>query len=154
MTEVLSYSLTDGVATLTLNRPDAMNALDTELKVALRDRLQQVASDDAVRAVLLTGAGRAFCVGQDLAEHARNLDSNPAAVWETVPAHYTPIASAPAMVPTGLGLKAMSETPPAIPAIPPHSALLRPRRRTHRSPVRPMTMAPAANAEKCRLATV
>lgn len=99
MTDVLLYDLTDGVATLTLNRPDAMNALDTELKVALRDRLQQVASDDAVRAVLLTGGGRAFCVGQDLAEHARNLDSNPAAVWETVPEHYTPIATALATMP-------------------------------------------------------
>jgi 2-(1,2-epoxy-1,2-dihydrophenyl)acetyl-CoA isomerase len=99
VTEVLSYDLTDGVATLTLNRPDAMNALDTELKVALRDRLHDVASDDAVRAVLLTGAGRAFCVGQDLAEHARNLDSNPAAVWETVPEHYTPIATALATMP-------------------------------------------------------
>jgi 2-(1,2-epoxy-1,2-dihydrophenyl)acetyl-CoA isomerase len=42
---------------------------------------------------VLTGAGRAFCVGQDLAEHARNLEGDPGAVWSTVPEHYTPIAT-------------------------------------------------------------
>jgi 2-(1,2-epoxy-1,2-dihydrophenyl)acetyl-CoA isomerase len=99
VSDVLHLDLTDAVATVTLNRPDAMNALDTELKVALRDTLAEVAEDDAVRAVLLTGAGRAFCVGQDLAEHARNLESGSDAVWTTVPEHYTPIASLLATMP-------------------------------------------------------
>ena len=99
MSDVLHLHLADAVATVTLNRPDAMNALDGELKVALRDTLAQVAEDDAVRAVLLTGAGRAFCVGQDLAEHARNLESGSDAVWATVPEHYTPIASLLATMP-------------------------------------------------------
>lgn len=96
---VLAYEEDDGIATLTLNRPDAMNALDVELKEALRDRLAVVAGDPAIRAVVLTGAGRAFCVGQDLAEHATHLESNPAAVWETVPEHYTPIARTLATMP-------------------------------------------------------
>ena len=99
MTDVLRYDLTDAVATVTLDRPAAMNALDTALKVALRDTLQQAADDPAVRAVVLTGAGRAFCVGQDLAEHAHNLEADLDAVWSTVPEHYTPIATLLATMP-------------------------------------------------------
>lgn len=99
MSDVLLYDLSDSVATVTLNRPDAMNALDTELKTALRDALRQAADDPAVRAVLLTGSGRAFCVGQDLAQHAHNLDADREAVWSTVPEHYTPIASTLATMP-------------------------------------------------------
>jgi 2-(1,2-epoxy-1,2-dihydrophenyl)acetyl-CoA isomerase len=97
--DVLRLETSDAVATVTLDRPDAMNALDTELKVALRDTLAAVAEDDAVRAVLLTGSGRAFCVGQDLAEHAGNLGDDRGAVWSTVPEHYTPIATLLATMP-------------------------------------------------------
>lgn len=99
MSDTVLYDLSDGVATVTLNRPDAMNALNTELKVALRDTLTAAAEDDAVRAVLLTGTGRAFCVGQDLAEHAANLQGDPDAVWRTVPEHFTPIATTLATMP-------------------------------------------------------
>jgi 2-(1,2-epoxy-1,2-dihydrophenyl)acetyl-CoA isomerase len=56
------------VATLTLDRPDALNALTVPVKVALREALESLAGDRAVRVVILTGAGRAFCAGQDLAE--------------------------------------------------------------------------------------
>jgi 2-(1,2-epoxy-1,2-dihydrophenyl)acetyl-CoA isomerase len=56
------------VATLTLDRPAALNALTVPVKVALRDALESIAADRSVRAVILTGAGRAFCAGQDLAE--------------------------------------------------------------------------------------
>src|SRR3954467_10712162 len=91
--DTVLYEVSDGVATVTLNRPDAMNALNTELKTALRDTLLAAAGDDGVRAVLLTGNGRAFCVGQDLAEHAQNLAGDLSAVWTTVPEHYTPIAT-------------------------------------------------------------
>jgi len=97
--DVLRLETSDAVATVTLDRPDAMNALDTELKVALRDTLAALAEDDAVRAVLLTGSGRAFCVGQDLAEHAGNLRDDRDAVWSTVPEHYTPIATLLATMP-------------------------------------------------------
>ena len=99
MTETVRYDLSDGVATVTLNRPEAMNALNTEVKVALRDTLGRAAEDPAVRAVLLTGTGRAFCVGQDLAEHAQNLQGDLDAVWSTVPEHYTPIATTLATMP-------------------------------------------------------
>jgi 2-(1,2-epoxy-1,2-dihydrophenyl)acetyl-CoA isomerase len=55
-------------ATLTLDRPESLNALTVPMKVALREALESLAADRAVRAVILTGAGRAFCAGQDLAE--------------------------------------------------------------------------------------
>lgn len=80
------------VATVRLNRPDAMNALDTPTKEALLAALTEVADDEAVRCVVLTGSGRAFCVGQDLREHVQLLTSDDPSLWETVPKHYNPIA--------------------------------------------------------------
>ncbi len=59
------------VVTLTLDRPEALNALTVPLKLALADALRTVAGDRSVRAVVLTGAGRAFCAGQDLPERDR-----------------------------------------------------------------------------------
>lgn len=67
-TDVLGAELTDGVLELTLNRPDAMNALNLELKDSLAAVLRDIRYDESVRAVLLTGAGRAFCSGGDLSE--------------------------------------------------------------------------------------
>lgn len=63
---VLAHDITDGVATLTLNRPDALNALDAELRRALLAALKDAARDEAVRAVVIAGAGRGFCAGADL----------------------------------------------------------------------------------------
>jgi len=100
----LLYDVIYGVATLTMNRPDAMNALNNELKTRLRDSLEKAAEDDQVRAVVLAGSGRAFCVGQDLAEHAASLRAAGEGggieqVWTTVPQHYTPIATSLATMP-------------------------------------------------------
>ncbi len=85
-----------GVATVTLQRPQAMNALDVATKVALLAALREVAEDDAVRAVVLTGTGRAFCVGQDLHEHVEALhaaDAGGFALDDTVRDHYNPIVT-------------------------------------------------------------
>jgi 2-(1,2-epoxy-1,2-dihydrophenyl)acetyl-CoA isomerase len=87
--------VTDGVATITLNRPSAMNSLDIATKVALRDTVLSVAEDPAVRCVVLTGVGRAFCVGQDLKEHVELLaDGGSDALFTTVPEHYNPTVTA------------------------------------------------------------
>jgi 2-(1,2-epoxy-1,2-dihydrophenyl)acetyl-CoA isomerase len=95
MTEPVLYDLADGVGTITLNRPDSLNSLDTATKTALRDALETAAADRAVRCVVLTGAGRAFCVGQDLREHVDNLANKPLEqIWSTVPEHYNRICSA------------------------------------------------------------
>ncbi|HEY6594277.1 MAG TPA: enoyl-CoA hydratase-related protein [Asanoa sp.] len=99
MTDVLLVDRNDGVVTLTLNRPEAMNALDLSLKEALRDTLAALESDRACRAVVLTGAGRAFCAGQDLREHVTTLESRSEDPLGTVRAHYNPIASRLANLP-------------------------------------------------------
>ncbi|WP_219470644.1 enoyl-CoA hydratase-related protein [Nonomuraea rhizosphaerae] len=87
---MISYDVTDAVATVTLDRPDAMNSLTAEVKSALLDALRRAADDPEARAVLLTGSGRAFCAGQDLREHAANLEAG-RGLADTVRAHYNPI---------------------------------------------------------------
>ena len=66
MYEFLKYELSNGVATITLNRPEVYNALNNEITFELQDALKKVKKDAEVRAVVLTGEGRAFCSGQDL----------------------------------------------------------------------------------------
>jgi 2-(1,2-epoxy-1,2-dihydrophenyl)acetyl-CoA isomerase len=92
MGDQVRYDVDGGIATVTLNRPDAMNSLDWETKELLRDHLAAAAADSDVRCVVLTGTGRAFCVGQDLKEHATLLAEDAEKVWRTVPEHYNPIA--------------------------------------------------------------
>ena len=71
---VLAYATADGVATLTLNRPDKRNALNGALIAALHDGLERAAEDPRARVVALRGAGKDFCSGADLAEMARIAD--------------------------------------------------------------------------------
>jgi 2-(1,2-epoxy-1,2-dihydrophenyl)acetyl-CoA isomerase len=78
------------VATITINRPEARNALTTETKVALLAALRGCSADDSVRAVILTGAGQAFCSGQDLREHAESLAAGGSPL-DTVRLHYNPL---------------------------------------------------------------
>src|ERR1700749_703380 len=68
-------------------------ALSLAVKESLLAALQDVAADDLVRAVVLTGTGRAFCVGQDLAEHAVALDRDASSALDTVQEHYNPIVT-------------------------------------------------------------
>ena len=90
----------DSVATITLNRPDAMNGLDVATKDLLLETVQQVAADPAVRCVVLTGSGRAFCVGQDLKEHlAGQKGDTDVPLSDTVEKHYNPIVLAVATMP-------------------------------------------------------
>lgn len=66
--ESLGLSVEDGVATLTLDRPDALNSLDFTMKASLAACLRDIRDRDDVRAVVLTGAGRAFCAGGDISQ--------------------------------------------------------------------------------------
>ena len=94
------YAVADGVATITLNRPAAMNSLDVASKEALLGAVTRAAEDSAVRCVVLTGTGRAFCVGQDLKEHIQVLQSGSAdQLFTTVDAHYNPTVTALATMP-------------------------------------------------------
>jgi 2-(1,2-epoxy-1,2-dihydrophenyl)acetyl-CoA isomerase len=84
----LRLEVTERVATITLDRPDALNALTVPLKVQLLAARRQVASDQAVRAIVLTGAGRAFCAGQDLRER---LEPDAAPLDVEIRERYNPV---------------------------------------------------------------
>ena len=99
MTDVLLLERSDGVATLTMNRPDSMNSLSVELKEALLEATRDVSADPAVRAVVLTGTGRGFCVGQDLREHVALLEAGDPAPLSTVSKHYNPLVLSLAQMP-------------------------------------------------------
>jgi len=64
--EILIYAVADGVATITLNRPDHLNAFNRAMRAELLEAFDATDADDEVRAVIVTGAGRAFCAGADL----------------------------------------------------------------------------------------
>ncbi|MEU3525983.1 enoyl-CoA hydratase-related protein [Streptomyces sp. NPDC038707] len=104
MADTVLYEVSDGLATITLNRPEAMNALNIATKAALREAAEAAAGDTAVRAILLTAAGeRAFCVGQDLKEHigllASDRETGAGQTMSTVKEHYNPIVRALAGAP-------------------------------------------------------
>jgi 2-(1,2-epoxy-1,2-dihydrophenyl)acetyl-CoA isomerase len=105
MSDNVLFTVTDGVGTITLNRPEAMNSLDKATKEALRDAATAAAEDSAVRVIVLTGTGRTFCVGQDLKEHVAALRAGNG-LENTVELHYNPL------------LRALTEAPkPVIAAV-------------------------------------
>jgi len=94
MSDPVLLSTSGAVATVTLNRPESMNSLTVEAKTALLQAVRAVAQDTSVRAVVLAGSGRAFCVGQDLREHAVLLEAGDPAPLSTVREHYNPLVRA------------------------------------------------------------
>ncbi len=62
----IQFEVNDGLAVLTLNRPESLNSFNTEMHAEVRDALKTVAQDPSIRCLLLTGNGRGFCAGQDL----------------------------------------------------------------------------------------
>lgn len=93
MPSILSESV-DGVLTLTLNRPDVLNSFDRAMAQTLQVELARAANDPTIRAVLLTGAGRGFCAGQDLQEVLPEGDGPMPDISEVVRASYNPIIRA------------------------------------------------------------
>ena len=77
--ETLLFDVADGVATVTLNRPASLNAFSTPMQRELAALIAHLADDNAVRAVVLTGAGRAFCAGGDIGEMEAAADPVPLA---------------------------------------------------------------------------
>ena len=84
----------DGVRTLVLDRPDVLNSFNARMAEELADALRHAADDDDVRAVLLTGNGRAFCAGQDLAEVLPQNGAPPPDLGDVVARQYNPIVRA------------------------------------------------------------
>ena len=92
--QYIHYSVAHGVATLTLNRPDKLNSLMGAMMLEMFSALGDAAQDESVRAVVLTGAGRAFCAGQDLADPAMSPkpgSNTPADVGDVVDTFYSPL---------------------------------------------------------------
>lgn len=109
MSDVVRYAIDDGIATLTLNRPDRLNAWTPEMEVRYFDLLEQAAADPAVRVIIVTGAGKGFCAGADMAalrdtdpeENARRRSHRPMTFPLTIP---KPIIGAINGACAGLGL--------------------------------------------------
>lgn len=91
MYNTLLLEISDHVATLTLNRPDSYNAINDEISYELQDAWKQLKRNDEVRVVVLTGAGKAFCSGQDLKAIKDSKDRNLA---ESLHKRYNPIIKA------------------------------------------------------------
>jgi len=85
------FEVQDGYAAITLNRPDRLNCFNPEMHERLRDALGEVKRRSDIRAVLLTGAGRGFCAGQDLADRVVAPDAEPVDLGYTISTHYNPL---------------------------------------------------------------
>lgn len=81
----------DGLLRLTLNRPDKLNAFNAMMGLALRQALERAEADQTVRAILLTGAGRGFCAGQDLSDRDPRNKTSPPDLGHTLETYYNPI---------------------------------------------------------------
>lgn len=95
--ETILFEVDSGAATLTLNRPDKLNSFNTQMHAEVADALQTVDNDPDIRCLLLTGAGRGFCAGQDLSD--RQVDSSdpnaaPVDLGETLDTLYNPLVRA------------------------------------------------------------
>lgn len=89
--ETVRLDVADGVATLTLNRPDRLNSFTVAMHGEVRAALDAADADPSVRCLLLTGAGRGFCAGQDLADRAVAPDSDALDLGASIENHYKPL---------------------------------------------------------------
>jgi 2-(1,2-epoxy-1,2-dihydrophenyl)acetyl-CoA isomerase len=85
------FEARQGYALITLNRPEKLNSFNPEMHERLRDALAEVRRRDDVRAVLLTGAGRGFCAGQDLSERVVKAGAEPPDLGHTIGTFYNPL---------------------------------------------------------------
>jgi 2-(1,2-epoxy-1,2-dihydrophenyl)acetyl-CoA isomerase len=85
------YQAADGVATLTLNRPDKLNAFNETMHGELAQAFERIEADAGIRAVLITGAGRGFCAGQDLGDRVMGEGDSPPDLGDTLDRLYNPL---------------------------------------------------------------
>jgi len=96
--EHILFTLDAGIARLTLNRPDRLNSFNDAMHVEVRDALARVRGDASARVLLITGAGRGFCAGQDLSDRAVSAGDAPVDLGASIERNYKPLV---------LGLRAL-----------------------------------------------
>ncbi len=89
--ESLLFSIEGGIARVTLNRPDKLNSFNVQMHEELRSALQKVSDDRSVRVLLLTGAGRGFCAGQDLGDRSVSPGGKSVDLGASVENYYAPL---------------------------------------------------------------
>ena len=89
--ETILFEIADGAARLTLNRPDRLNSFTVQMHTEVADALSQVEKDASIRALLLTGAGRGFCAGQDLSDRAVAPGGDGVDLGESLDNRYNPL---------------------------------------------------------------
>ena len=92
--ENILLDISGGVARLTFNRPDKLNSFNTAMHEEVRDAVRRIASEASVRVMLLTGAGRGFCAGQDLGDRAVAPGGEPVDLGATIEKYYAPLVLA------------------------------------------------------------
>jgi len=92
--EQIRFETADGIARITLDRPDRLNSFTTQMHGELRDALARVATPGDARVLLLTGAGRGFCAGQDLSDRAVAPRAAPVDLGASIAEHYRPLVLA------------------------------------------------------------
>src|SRR5512137_1665451 len=92
--ESILFTIDGGIARLTLNRPDRLNSFTDAMHAEVRDALARVRADGSARVLLLTGAGRGFCAGQDLADRAVAPGGAPVDLGASVERNYKPLVLA------------------------------------------------------------
>jgi 2-(1,2-epoxy-1,2-dihydrophenyl)acetyl-CoA isomerase len=91
MSETVILEREGALAILTLNRPDKLNSFTVEMTTALKRAFAEVAEDRTIRALLLTGAGRAFCAGQDLSERLSTMSEGPPNIRQSLDTRFNPL---------------------------------------------------------------
>lgn len=100
MTDIVLTAVDGGVATITLNRPDSLNSATAEMADTVRGALDEIANNPAVRCVVITGEGRAFCAGQDLRDPVVDTTgSEPPDLGALLADHYAPLVQRIASMP-------------------------------------------------------
>lgn len=92
--ESILFTVESGVARLTLNRPDRLNSFNDAMHAEVRDALGRVAADASARVLVLTGAGRGFCAGQDLSDRAVAAGDAPVDLGTSIERNYKPLVLA------------------------------------------------------------
>ncbi len=89
--ENIQFEITEGVAVLTLNRPDSLNSFNAAMHAEVRDALKQVKTNEAIRCLLITGNGRGFCAGQDLSDRNVAPGTEAPNLGESIEKNYNPM---------------------------------------------------------------